>query len=109
MATTVTSIHRANDRDGSNVSFQIDHTIGENHALLTVIHTSPGRVKTVELDIPLSEFSELIRSLTLVLEEAPLPEKWCGMCMGSGEIPLSPELPTDMVPCPSCDGRGLAR
>ena len=110
MATTTTSIHRANDRDGFSVSFQIDHTIGADNALLIAMHTSPGRARTVELDVPLSEFPELIKSLQMILDETPLPDQWCKNCNGSGEVPALNGMgfPHMRDTCPVCHGKGMA-
>lgn len=110
MATTTSSIHRANASNGFNVSFQIDHTIGDDHAIIRIMHSSPGRVKNVDLDVPLTEFGELIRSLQMVLDDAH-HETWCKRCEGSGEIPALSGMgfPHMRDTCPSCDGKGIVR
>ena len=104
MGTTLTSIHRANNSNGYNVSFQLDHTIGENHAIFHVFYSSPGHTREVELDVPLTELSELIKSCQQILDESPTRHDWCGTCKGSGEIPEPNAVPS---PCPTCGGTGM--
>jgi len=107
MATTLTSIHKANDSNGFSVSFQIDHEVGANDFQLHITHSSPGRMRETELDIPISEVAELIKSLSQIIEETPTRENWCVNCAGSGEV----ENPLDdyigNVPCPDCGGKGI--
>lgn len=105
MPTTLTSIHKANDANGFTVSFQLDHVIGASHAQLLVMHESPGRVRNVEIDVPLTEFPELIKSLQLILDETSTRENWCVTCGGSGSV--TTELTFSTVTCPDCGGRGM--
>lgn len=113
MATTLTSIHKANDANGFTVSFQLDHVIGATHAQLLVMHESPGRVRNVEIDVPLTEFPELIKSLQLILEETPTgnsSDAWCSHCGGSGQISMGlSAISITGFPCPECDGKGMRR
>lgn len=109
MATTLTGIHKANDSNGFMVSFQIDYVVGQNHTEWHITHSSPGRMRETEIDVPLSEIPEVIKTLTQVLENAAVKESWCGVCMGSGEVPINLFDPTESAPCEACGGRGIAR
>lgn len=107
MATKLTSIHRANDANGFAVSFQIDHVIGANDFQMHITHSSPSRIRETELDIPLTEIAEIIKSLTQIREETPSRENWCVNCSGSGEVPNSSDIFIGHVPCPDCGGKGM--
>lgn len=109
MATKLTSIHKANDSNGFAVSFQIDHEVGANDFQLHITHSSPGRIRETELDIPLSEVAELIKSLTQIMDEKPSRENWCVNCAGSGEVPGDLEDFIHTIPCPDCGGKGIHR
>lgn len=107
MATTLTSIHRANDSNGFAVSFQLDYTEGNNDFQMHVTHSSPGRIRETELDIPLTEIPELFKSLIQIMENGPAANSsWCSHCKGSGEVPgVSPGI---NIMCDACEGRGMA-
>lgn len=109
MATKLTSIHKANDSNGFAVSFQLDYEIGANDFQMHITHSSAGRIRETELDIPLSEVADVIKSLTQIMEEKPSRENWCVNCGGSGEVPALNGMgfPHMRDTCPDCKGKGI--
>lgn len=107
MATTITSIHKANDSNGFNVTFQVDYLIGASHAVMHIVHTSPGRTRNTEIDVPLLELVELQKTIAQILDESPANPLWCSTCKGAGEI--ATELTGSIVSCPDCGGRGMVK